>query len=270
MQVVAQKLIKVTCPLSAWLGSVVPSSSKYGVCGASLRPEQADRPKDDNPNQVAALKQAWRRAVFNGEGEVMWSVTTMKVIESMRTLEVPAKHAVLCARPNHGRVFWGLCVALLIGACSPSYNWRTWTASGAPWEAMIPCKPDVAQREFNLGGANAELHLHSCDNQGLRFALAWVAVPPTVDAQRVMDQWQKASAQSLQSDKPPQPLALPAVRGAQHTAWWSAQGRDHRGQSVSSQAVYFTDGQRVYQAAIYGHSWQPGPVAPFWEGLKLP
>jgi hypothetical protein len=135
---------------------------------------------------------------------------------------------------------------------------------------MIPCKPDVAQREVSLGGVNTELHLHSCDNQGLRFALAWVAVPSTVDAQQLMAQWQKASAQSLQSAQAPQVMSLSAVSGATHTAWWSMQGRDHRGQAVQSQTVYFTDGQRVYQAAVYGPTWDESPVAPFWEGLKLP
>lgn len=135
---------------------------------------------------------------------------------------------------------------------------------------MIPCKPDVAEREVNLGGANAELYMNSCDNQGLRFALAWVAVPPSVDAQMVMAQWQKASVQSLQSKEIPKAMDRPPVRGATHTAWWSMQGKDHRGQTVQSQAVYFTDGARVYQAAVYGPPWTEAPVAPFWEGLKLP
>lgn len=182
--------------------------------------------------------------------------------------EVPAWQRLLCGKPSAGLIA-GLCAATL-SACSPSHNWRTWSASGAPLQAMIPCKLDVAQREVNLGGASTELHLHSCDNQGLRFALAWVAVPPTFDAQLLMSQWQKASAQSLQSAQAPKTLDLSPVRGATHTVWWSMQGRDHRGQVVQSQAVYFTDGQRVYQAAVYGQPWDEAPVTPFWEGLKLP
>ena len=192
----------------------------------------------------------------------------MKRAEPIGNLEVPAWQRLLCGKPR-ARLIAGLC-AFTLAACSPSHNWRTWSAGGAPLQAMIPCKPDVAQREVNLGGVSTELHLHSCDNQGLRFALAWVAVPPAVDAQLVMAQWQKASAQSLQSAQAPQSMALSAVRGATHTAWWFMQGRDHRGQAVNSQAVYFTDGQRVYQAAVYGRAWEEAPVAPFWEGLKLP
>ena len=186
----------------------------------------------------------------------------------MANSKVPVWQRLLCGKPGAGLIA-GLWVGSLV-ACSPSHNWRTWSAGGAPVQAMIPCKPDVAQREVNFGGANTELHLHSCDNQGLRFALAWVAVPATVDAQQLMAQWQKASAQSLQSEQAPQAMDLSAVRGATHTAWWSMQGRDHRGQAVQSQAVYFTDGQRVYQAAVYGPPWDEAPVAPFWEGLKLP
>lgn len=184
--------------------------------------------------------------------------------------KVPAQAALLCANLRLGVVGWGLGVALMLGACSPSFNWRTWSAGGAPLQAMIPCKPDVAQRTVNMAGANAELHLHSCDNEGLRFALAWVAVPSTVDAQVVMAQWQKASAQSLNSQRPAVPMDRPAVRGATHSAWWQLQGQDHRGQPVLSQTVYFTDGQRVYQAAVYGQPWDEPVLAPFWEGLKLP
>lgn len=184
--------------------------------------------------------------------------------------KVPAKAALLCGNLRRGAVGWGLGAALLLGACSPNFNWRTWSAGGAPLQAMIPCKPDVAQRTVNLGGANAELHLHSCDNAGLRFALAWVVVPPTVDAQVVMAQWQKASAQSLNSQRPAVLMDGPAVRGATHTAWWQLQGQDHRGHAVLSQTVYFTEGQRVYQAAVFGQPWDDSALAPFWEGLKLP
>jgi hypothetical protein len=198
----------------------------------------------------------------------MVGTKTMNITEPMANSKAPVWQRLLCGKPGAGLIA-GLWVGSLV-ACSPSHNWRTWSAGGAPVQAMIPCKPDVAQREVNLGGANTELHLHSCDNQGLRFALAWVAVPATVDAQQLMAQWQKASAQSLQSEQAPQAMDLSAVRGATHTAWWSMQGRDHRGQAVQSQAVYFTDGQRVYQAAVYGPPWDEAPVAPFWEGLKLP
>lgn len=192
----------------------------------------------------------------------------MNATEPKAGRKVPARLRLLCGKAGVGWIV-GLCAATLV-ACSPSHNWRTWTASGAPLQATIPCKPDVAQREVNLGGVVTELYLHSCDNQGLRFALAWLAVPPTVDAQQLMAQWQKATAHSLQSAQAPQAMNRPVVRGAQHTAWWSMQGRDHRGQAVQSQTAYFTDGQWVYQAAVYGPPWDEAPVAPFWEGLKLP
>lgn len=192
----------------------------------------------------------------------------MKKTEPMGNSKVPAWQALLCGKSR----VWLMAVpcAAIFAACSPSHNWRTLSGSGAPWQAVIPCKPDVAQREVSLGGSKTELQVHSCDNQGLRFALAWMAVPPTVDAQQLMAQWQKASAQSLQSVQSPQAMDLPGVRGATHTAWWSMQGRDHKGQAVQSQTVYFTDGQRVYQAAVYGQPWDEVPVAPFWEGLTLP
>lgn len=196
--------------------------------------------------------------------------TTMMNTEPSVVIKVPEESILLCVNLQRCAARWWLCLAVLLAACSPSFNWRTWTAEGVPLQAMIPCKPDVAQRTVNLGGASAELNLHSCDNAGLRFALAWLAVPSTVDALSVMTQWQKASAQSLNSQRPAVPMEGPMVRGATQTAWWQLQGQDHRGQAVLSQTVYFTDGQRVYQAAVYGQPWDELVLAPFWEGLKLP
>jgi hypothetical protein len=85
-----------------------------------------------------------------------------------------------------------------------------------------------------------------------------------------MGQWQQASAHALKATAPALSINRPAVTGAMNSAWWSMQGQDHRGHTIQSQVVYFSDAQHVYQAAIYGPPWQDETVAPFWEGLKLP
>lgn len=195
---------------------------------------------------------------------------TMMKKETKTVVKVPAARILLWGNRRSCAARWVLYAAGLLSACSPSLNWRTWSANETPLQALIPCKPDVAQRTVKLGEASANLHLHSCDNDGLRYALAWVVVPPALDAKKVMAQWHQASARSLNSQQPGLSVDGPPVRGASHTAWWQLKGQDHRGQVVLSQVVYFTDGQRVYQAAVYGQPWDELAIAPFWEGLKLP
>lgn len=167
-------------------------------------------------------------------------------------------------------MLWCLGLGLGLSACSPTYNWRTWSGASTPLQAVVPCKPDVAQREVVMGDAVAQLHMHSCDNDGLRFVLAWLVVPNTFEAQQIMSHWQKASAQSLKAQSAPQAMGRPSVPGATSTAWWLMNGLDHKGQAVQNQSVYFSDGRLVYQAAIYGQRWNEEALAPFWEGLKLP
>lgn len=157
-----------------------------------------------------------------------------------------------------------------LAACSPDHNWRTWRATTVPLVGVVPCKPDVAQREVMVDRARVSLHMHSCDNQGLRFVLAWVSLPTGADPEAFMMQWQKASAHALRVQQPVQALNNPPVRGALHTAWWTMQGQDHRGQFIQNEMVFFNDAQHVYQAAIYGQKVADEAVAPFWEGLKLP
>jgi hypothetical protein len=197
----------------------------------------------------------------------MFKKTAMNTTEIGIGPEVPKQTRLLCGKP-----LWGvmLVLALLTGACSPAYNWRTWRSPSTPLQGMMPCKPDVAQREVPLEQRSVTLNLHSCDNEGLRFALAWVSLPAGGDTAAFMGQWQQASAHALKATAPALSINRPAVSGAMNSAWWSMQGQDHRGHTIQSQVVYFSDAQHVYQAAIYGPPWQDETVAPFWEGLKLP
>lgn len=187
--------------------------------------------------------------------------------ETTRRPEVSSFSRLLC-----GKAIRSVVLVMIVGlaACSPDHNWRTWRANTASLVGVVPCKPDVAQREMMVDQARVSLHMQSCDNQGLRFALAWATLPAGADPQVFMMQWQKASAHALKAQQPAQALNKPNVRGALHTAWWAMQGQDHRGQMIRSEVVFFSDAQHVYQAAIYGQTVTDEAVAPFWEGLKLP
>lgn len=154
-------------------------------------------------------------------------------------------------------------------ACNPTFNWRELRLEGAPLLALMPCKPETATRPVPMLDQPTVLHMHSCETGGLTFAVAWAELPDASKAVEAMDQWQAAS------------LAAIRVAPANAQAWGfqlagvtaqrglRAEGSDHQGQALQSQTAYFSQGTKVYQAAIYGPRIATDTSATFFDGLSL-
>lgn len=168
--------------------------------------------------------------------------------------------------------FAALCLLTLAG-CYPTFNWRELRPEGTPLQALLPCKPETAERTVPLGGAPTVLHMHSCKTGDLTFALAWVRAADAATVPALLSDWQRASLAAIRVD--PARQTDPAyqwaatVAGASPVQGLTAQGTDSQGQPVQARAVYFAQGAQVYQAAIYGAA-SDEVRATFFEGLKLP
>jgi len=166
-----------------------------------------------------------------------------------------------------------LAALLALGACSPTFNWRELRLDGTPLMALMPCKPESATRAVPLAGTPTELHMHSCEAGGLRFALAWADVGAAAQVPVALKAWRAASLQSIRvaptsADDPSTPWAV-TVAGAPEVQALSAQGRDPQGQPVQTRAAYFAQGTQVYQAAVYGPKLPDEAVDAFFAGLRL-
>ena len=53
-----------------------------------------------------------------------------------------------------------------LGGCSPTLNWRETRFDGADLTAMLPCKPDRAERTVPLAGRDAPLRMQGCEAGG--------------------------------------------------------------------------------------------------------
>ncbi|MDP1780696.1 MAG: hypothetical protein U1C47_25795 [Hydrogenophaga sp.] len=162
---------------------------------------------------------------------------------------------------------------LALTACYPTFNWRELRPEGTPLQALLPCKPETAERTVPLGGVPTVLHMHSCKASGLTFALAWANAPDAAAAPAMATDWQRASLAAIRVD--PALHTDPAhqwkfsVAGASLSQGITAQGTDPQGQPVQARAVYFARGAQVFQAAIYGSASDEVSTA-FFDGLKLP
>lgn len=175
---------------------------------------------------------------------------------------------------NRFRLAGALSGLLWLAACTPTFNWRTVQADGGAVQALMPCKPDRAEREVPLGGPPAQMHMMSCDTGGLTFAVAWVDAGDAARAAPALAAWRRATLAAVRAD--------PALADAAAAAWpavlaradavqgLAAQGTDHRGQAIAVRAVHAAQGSRLVHAAIYGPSIPPEAAATFFEGLQLP
>ena len=166
-----------------------------------------------------------------------------------------------------------LSALLVLGACSPTLNWRELRLDGVPLLALMPCKPDSATRSVPLAGTPTELHMHSCEAGGMRFAVAWADVGNAAQVAPALVAWRSASLQSIRvaptpADDPSTRWAV-TVAGAPSVLGVRAQGQDPQGQPVQTRAAYFAQGSRVFQAAVYGVTLPDEAVEPFYAGLRL-
>ena len=158
----------------------------------------------------------------------------------------------------------------LFVACSPTFNWRELRSDGAPLVALMPCKPETATRAVPLTEPPATLHMHSCDTGGVTFAVAWAKLDSASQTSGALAQWKAASLASVRASVGAQTDWDARVPRADQVQGIKVQGADHRGQAVQTQAVYFSRGPWVYQAAVYGVRLPEPALATFFEGLTLP
>ena len=162
---------------------------------------------------------------------------------------------------------------LTLSACYPTFNWRELRPEGTPLQALLPCKPETAERTVPLGGVPTVLHMHSCKASGLTFAVAWANVSDGAAVPATLSDWQRASLAAIRVDPAlhtdPAHRWTATVAGASLVQGITAQGTDPQGQPVQARVVYFARGAQVFQAAVYGAASNEVSTT-FFDGLKLP
>lgn len=102
----------------------------------------------------------------------------------------------------------GLCVALwALSACSPTENWREIGLQNHPLRAMLPCKPDHAQRPVPLGGHNVVLHVAGCNAGDALVAVMAAQLPHGANVDLALQGWRQST------------LAMLPQVSTHHSAW---------------------------------------------------
>jgi len=173
---------------------------------------------------------------------------------------------------------WSCAAAVALLACSPVFNWRETPIPGGELVALLPCKPDRAERQLPLGSQTVRVDMAGCAAGGATFAVAHAnaADPPQAEdwmkAWRVQAyaQWAGGRVEESPGQVPhaaslPAPLRLDASRSdapasdparTAHLLWFAHRNRDG---TVA-----------LYQATVLGQPSASEAIDNFFAGLRLP
>jgi hypothetical protein len=162
-------------------------------------------------------------------------------------------------------------LALLLAACNPTFNWRDIHLGDTGLDALLPCKPDQAQRSVPLAGRQVELQMLGCEAGGATFAVAVAPMGEAGLAATALAQWQAATLANMHAGAPQaQPLSVPGADARPPAVRLSASGRRADGGAVVAQAAWFVRGTRVFHAVMYADKPDPAVAETFFSGLRFP
>ncbi|MBG9388710.1 hypothetical protein [Caenimonas aquaedulcis] len=163
-----------------------------------------------------------------------------------------------------------IALAFAAAACSPTFNWREVRVEPARLKAMLPCKPDHADREVPMAGRSVKLEVVGCDTGGATFALMSADIGDAAQAGAALAQWKRANLANMRSTGSSETAFAPGgASPLRESLQVVAGGTRADGSPVESRAAYFAQGSRVFQAVIFTNRLQPEFSEPFFGGLRF-
>jgi len=142
-----------------------------------------------------------------------------------------------------------LLLSALVGACSPTFNWREVRGSDAPYTVLLPAKPASFMRPVNLGGLKVEMSMTAAEVDDVSFAVASAKVPDAAQRPLALEAMQQAMLRNIGSQThAAKPVTLKGgVAATEVTAFGQAGGT-----ALALHARFAVHGERVYQAVALG------------------
>jgi hypothetical protein len=168
------------------------------------------------------------------------------------------------------RTFLGLAALLLLGACTPSFDWRSVPLPGTQLVTELPCRPSRFQRDVMVSGVRLQLFMLSCETGGVTYGVATADVgdPTRVDA--VLHALRDGAGAAIRSaDSPAGALNLRGITPFSGNSSAHLHGQRPDGATVDESVRVFARGTRVFQASAIGATLPDVALQPFEDGLRF-
>jgi hypothetical protein len=142
--------------------------------------------------------------------------------------------------------------AVLLGGCSPTYNWRDYTSSDGAYRVLFPAKPSTHTRSVDLGGIRVDMTMTAAEVEGNTFAVGTAVAPDAAMAQATLPAMRQALLRNIGAAD----TAAAPSSGAPLEV--DATGKGNGG-PVRLVGRFVAKGTRVYQVIVVG---KPGAMKP--------
>lgn len=164
-----------------------------------------------------------------------------------------------------------LALAWLLGACSPTLDWREVRPEGSGVLAMFPCKPTQHARRLSLAGHPVLLNLVACSAGDATWALAFAELDDPARLGPALEALRAATVDNLgagQAGPQALPLAVPGATPHPASGRVGFSGQRPDGQALQAQVAVFAKGTRAFQATVIGPQLDADGLEAFFSGLQ--
>ncbi len=137
-------------------------------------------------------------------------------------------------------------------ACTPALNWRETTLGRMT--ALLPCKPDTATRQVDMGRERVAMAMAGCEAGGAIYAISHVhaIAGRSLKLQGIWLAATLANMQATQADARVQELRVKGdVVSVQRL---EVPGKRPNGQPVRAQLAWIVSGDDIFHLAVYADS----------------
>jgi hypothetical protein len=172
--------------------------------------------------------------------------------------------------PGYGLRAATLILAAATGACSPALNWREVPLQSVV--AMLPCKPDQAERTLPLGAAEVTMRMAGCEAGGALYAISHVRITDPTQTEAIHHAWRQAALAAMQANGAAATFKPVTTQAGQAKALLTPEkvdGKRPDGSPLQAQLVWLTRGQDLYHLAVYAPRLQAEMTELLFSELSL-
>jgi hypothetical protein len=162
-----------------------------------------------------------------------------------------------------------LLASVLLGACSPKYNWRDYVSPDAPYKVMFPAKPASFTRTIDLDGTQASMTMTAADVDGATFAVGAAEAADEAHARAAVPAMMQALLRNIGAGDTQGKSHADAAGGTVTEV--DATGKAN-GAPVRLVGRFEARGKRFYQIIVLGkpNAMPPDQVEQFLTSFTLP
>jgi hypothetical protein len=151
-----------------------------------------------------------------------------------------------------------LLVTAVLSACTPTFNWREVRFDEDVLVALLPCKPDRAERSVPFAGGDRRMQVMGCESGGAMFALSRMAVADgtgtqvQTEAKEALVQLQAINEKTLALDRSVSATLRVAGADTELATLVVGNSAAKKDKPQRSHALYFRKGGVIYWATVLG------------------